>query len=346
MADYHLSVKVISRSDGRTATAAAAYRAADKILELETGQIHDYTRKEGVVLAKLILPENAPKWAHDREQLWNAAEASERRKNSTVAREFEIGLPAELSPFDREKLALDFAKEIMERHGVAVDCCIHKPNKGGDQRNHHAHILTSTRRLTPDGFGEKSRELDVKTSGEVEYWRKRYATLQNERLLENGIDKTVSHLSLKAQGLEREPTMHRGPAATGYERRTGDKSRITLDYEQRSKEWEIARDTANELIRLELENETQQKYLQTLNNERASELEWLHEQKMFKQEEFEHKQQEQERLAEEERKWRFAVEKWGWQEGERERWDKKHGIEHVPTELSKTPLKSNDPSPF
>ena len=94
MADYHLSVKTVSRSDGRSATAAAAYRSGAQIVDERTGEVHDYRRKSGVVSATLFVPEDAPEWAADRESIWNAAEASEKRKNSTVAREFEVALPA------------------------------------------------------------------------------------------------------------------------------------------------------------------------------------------------------------------------------------------------------------
>ena len=177
MAIYHLSVKTISRSAGRSATAAAAYRAGVEITDKRTGEIHDYRRKGGVESAAVILPDNAPDWAHDRAQLWNAAEQAEKRKNSTVAREFEIALPAELSPAERELLAHDFTRELVARHGVAADVAIHAPGKEGDNRNHHAHILLTTRRLGPDGFGEKTRELDDQKTGKVlvTEWRQRFA---------------------------------------------------------------------------------------------------------------------------------------------------------------------------
>ena len=226
MAIYHLSVKTISRSAGRSATAAAAYRAGVEITDERTGEIHDYTRKGGVESAALILPDNAPEWARDRAQLWNAAEQAEKRKNSTVAREFEIALPAELSPADREKLAHDFARELVKRHGCAADVAIHAPGKEGDNRNHHAHILLSTRRLEADGFTEKTRELDDQKTGKVivTEWRERFATLQNERLREAGHSVQVDHRSLEAQGIEREATRHLGPTATAIERRTGQPS--------------------------------------------------------------------------------------------------------------------------
>ena len=233
MAIFHLSVKTVSRSAGRSATAAAAYRAGVKITDERTGEIHDYTRKGGVESAAVILPDNAPEWAADRAALWNAAEQAETRKNSTVAREFEIALPEELSPAERQRLARDLAREIVERHGCAADVAIHAPGKEGDNRNHHAHILLSTRRLGPEGFTEKTRELDDQKTGPqiVTQWRERFASLQNERLREAGIEARVDHRTLEAQGIDREPTRHLGPAATGYERRTGEPSRKRLDFE-------------------------------------------------------------------------------------------------------------------
>ena len=173
MASFHLAVKTIGRSAGRSATAAAAYRAGVEITDERTGLVHDYTRKQGVEHSALVVPADAPAWANDRAALWNAAEQAETRKNSTVAREYEIALPAELSAEARRELALGLAREISERHGVAVDVAIHAPGREGDQRNHHAHLLTTTRRIGPEGLGEKTRELDQKTSGEVERWRGR-----------------------------------------------------------------------------------------------------------------------------------------------------------------------------
>ncbi|CQR42212.1 Mobilization protein MobL [Thiomonas sp. CB3] len=234
MAIYHLSVKTISRSAGRSATAAAAYRAGVDITDARTGELHDYRRKGGVESAELVLPVGAPAWAADRAALWNAAEQAETRKNSTVAREFEIALPDALSPPERARLARDFARQIVERHGCAADVALHAPGREGDHRNHHAHILLTTRRLGPDGFTEKTRELDDKATGSklVTAWRERFAQLQNARLHENGIEARVDHRSLAAQGTEREATRHLGPAASGYERRTGEPSAKRLHFEQ------------------------------------------------------------------------------------------------------------------
>ena len=219
MATYHLSAKTISRSHGRCATAAAAYRSGVRITDERTGVIHDYQRRTGVEATFLLLPASAPDWGRDRARLWNAAELAETRKNSTVAREFEIALPAELDAEQRQRLAADFARELVARHGCAADVAIHRPGRAGDSRNHHAHILLTTRRLTAAGFTEKTRELDDLKSGEIGRWRARFAEVQNARLREAGVEARVDHRSLEAQAIDREATIHLGPAATALERR-------------------------------------------------------------------------------------------------------------------------------
>lgn len=219
MASFHLAVKTVSRSAGRSATAAAAYRAGVEIADERTGIVHDYTRKQGIEHREIVAPADAPEWVRDRSALWNAAERAETRKNSTVAREYEIALPAELSADERRTLTLDLAREISARHGVAVDVAIHAPGREGDQRNHHAHLLTTTRRIGAEGLGEKSRELDQKTSGEVERWRGRWAEMQNAALERAQVAERVDHRSHQRQGIEQEATVHMGPGVAAMERR-------------------------------------------------------------------------------------------------------------------------------
>lgn len=216
MAIYHCSVKTFSRSKGQSAPAAAAYRAGVCLSDMRTGEVHDYTRKGGVEHTELVLPKGV---TIDREQLWNAAEAAENRKNSTVAREYEVALPEELNADQRKELAQEFARHLAERYGVAADVAIHAPGKDGDHRNHHAHILTTTRQVTPEGFGAKTRALDDKKTGEVEHIRATWATLTNQALERAGHQESVSHKSLEAQGINREATTHLGPVATAMERR-------------------------------------------------------------------------------------------------------------------------------
>lgn len=220
MAIYHFSMKTISRSAGRTATAAAAYRAGAAITDRNTGEVHNYVYKKGVSGKGIVLPKGSPKWAFRREELWNEAEAAEKRKNSTVAREIVVALPAELDGHTRARLVRGFVEKLVIRHKCAVDYAIHEPNSKGDDRNHHAHLLMTTRRLTSDGFSEKTRELDDRKSGEVDYWRKEWALHVNRYLAAYKLPERISHLSLAEQGIEREPTKHKGVAATAIERRT------------------------------------------------------------------------------------------------------------------------------
>jgi hypothetical protein len=233
VAIYHLSVKPVSRGGGRSATAASAYRAAELVHDQTTGQTFDYSRKRGVEHAEIVLPAEAAKrdinWARDREALWNEAERAENRSNSRVAREYEIALPHELTQGQRLELVRGFAAEIADRHGVAVDFAIHAPHRAGDERNHHAHLLATTRVIEPGGLGEKAtiewsdtnrRKAELEPARkEIEAIRERWAVLANEKLLEHGIDARIDHRSLEAQGIEREPTTHLGPAVSGMERR-------------------------------------------------------------------------------------------------------------------------------
>ena len=251
MAIFHLSVKTISRSAGRSATAAAAYRAGEKILDHQTGEVFDYQRKADVESSEIFLPTGAPSWANEREKLWNAAEQSETRKNSTVAREFEVALPAELTLEERQALAHDFTRALVAKYGFAADCAIHSPHSkenqnprkdqalvNGDSRNHHAHILCSTRKLEAEGFTAKTRTLDDRASGaeQVVECRALFAQMTNAALEKAGHSTRVDHRTLVAQGIEdREASIHLGPTATAIERR-GEVSEKTEHHQARQRE--------------------------------------------------------------------------------------------------------------
>ena len=235
MASYHLSVKTIKRSAGRSATAAAAYRSASVIACDREGRMHDYTAKRGVEACFILAPDDAPSWAQDRAALWNAAEARETRSNSVTAREWELALPSEISDAARIDIARAFAAQLVERYGVAADVAIHAPHREGDQRNHHAHILTTTRVLSAEGLTDKTRILDAASTGgpEIEAMRGVWAELQNHALEQAGQEERVDHRSLevqreealslgdtvKAEELDREPELKLGPAANAIERR-------------------------------------------------------------------------------------------------------------------------------
>ena len=169
-------VQRFSRSNGRSATAAAAYRACDRIECEREGRVHDYRAKGGLEATGIVIPDDAPVWAHDRSRLWNAVEHRERngsrganagawKTEAMVAREVLFGFPDELSAAGRVALADRIARHLVEAHGVAVDWAIHAPGKLGDQRNHHCHMMFTTRRLTGDGLGAKTREWNTREGG-------------------------------------------------------------------------------------------------------------------------------------------------------------------------------------
>ena len=226
MASYHCSVKPVSRASGRSGTAAAAYRAGVSLKDDRTGEVHDYTRKQGVEHTELAFPHGVNM---SREELWNAAEGAEKRKDARIAREFELALPAELSKEQRRELATDFAKSLVDRYGVAADIAMHEPSRKGDQRNYHAHILITTRKITAQGMGEKTdlerEDKALRAMGrpsgreQIEILRADWAIMCNAALERAGHEARVSHKSLEAQGINRAPSVHLGPTATAMERR-------------------------------------------------------------------------------------------------------------------------------
>ncbi|WP_413675663.1 MobQ family relaxase (plasmid) [Massilia cellulosiltytica] len=275
MAIYHLSAKIISRKAGRSSTAAAAYRACEQILDRRTGEVHDFTRKRGLQSADLVMPSGST-WQPARAELWNAVEAKNKRADAQVAREFLVALPDELDAGQRRRLAVDFAQELADRYGIAADVAIHAPDQAGDNRNHHAHILTTTNRIEGEGLGNKVRELDlvahnmgggVGKANEIDRIRTRWAELTNERLRELGHDARIDHRTLEAQGIERIPTQHLGPTVTAIERRTGQPSHKRRDFEQQAAERLAAAKMAGELER---QNQTANRSILDLSGDLAA----------------------------------------------------------------------------
>lgn len=205
MAIYHLSVKNISRGDDdRSAVACAAYRAGARLWNAFENAFSDFSARGGVAHAEIVAPEGAALWAHDREQLWNRAEAAEKRKDARLAKEIEIALPRELPRADQVRLIRTFAAKLTAM-GLVVDFSIHDDEDG----NPHVHMMVTTRPLSGDGFGPKDRKLDSKAF--VLWARKGWEELTNAALGAAGQRVRVDSRSLKAQGITREPTKHRGP---------------------------------------------------------------------------------------------------------------------------------------
>jgi len=219
MAIAHCSVKTVSRSSGRSATAAAAYRTAEQVTDQRTGEVHDYRRRSGVEHVSMHLPAGVP--ALTTCELWSVAELAEKRKNSTVAREVEVALPHELNQPERLALAKQITERLVERYQVAAQVAVHAPDKASDQRNHHAHILCTTRVMGVDGqLGAKTRILDDMKTGpaEVLWIRGMVETETNDALAKAGVEARIDMRSLAAQGIVREATTHEGPRVTQIRR--------------------------------------------------------------------------------------------------------------------------------
>ena len=174
------SLQTISRSAGRSAVAAAAYRACVKLIDQTTGLIHDYTRKKGHVETLLI-------GADDISELWNKAEAAENRKNSTVARELMLPLPDEWTNDERRECVRDIAQHLRDTYGVAAAGSIHAANR--HDRNGHCHLMFTTRVVDDDGnFGKKTRILDDMKTGEVKRLREAICKIINDHAEKLGSD--------------------------------------------------------------------------------------------------------------------------------------------------------------
>ena len=200
MAIYHLRASMISRSAGRSATGAAAYRSGELIHDARTGLDFDYRARSGVEHVEILAPAHAPDWVHDRSELWNRVEAAETRKNSQLAREVRVALPAELSHEARVELVRDFCQRAFVDRGMVADIALHAPGREGDERNHHAHILLTTREIGPEGFTTKNRDWNAKEL--LEGWREAWARDTNRALERCGAHERVDQRTLEAQRVE------------------------------------------------------------------------------------------------------------------------------------------------
>jgi hypothetical protein len=216
VAIFHCGVSVIGRKAGRGAIASAAYRAGQKLQDERTGKIYDYSRRKGVVYTNIVAPQNAPDWVSDRAKLWNAVEASEKRKDSQVAREIMLALPAELDSSQRIKLIRRYIFEQFTKAGMIADFAIHAPSRQGDERNYHVHIMLTTRTITSAGFGGKARQWNAKSC--IYQWRQAWERHANQALEAAGFDCRIDGRSHASRGLDLEPRLHLGHQETALER--------------------------------------------------------------------------------------------------------------------------------
>lgn len=221
MAVYFLRSQHISRGKGSKVTRAAAYRAGERILDERTREVYDHSDRCDVAYKEVVLPTDLidhPEmaWTQDRSILWNAAEFSGLRCNSRLARELLVLLPPEITADQRTALVRSFATDLADRYRTAVDVCIHAPRPTADRRNYHAHLLMTTREVTPEGLGRRTslevsgrqrRLLGIQGSSLDEYLalREGWALHVNQALEHAGLSERVDHRSFERQGLDRVP---------------------------------------------------------------------------------------------------------------------------------------------
>jgi len=227
MAIYHFTAKIISRSQGRSAVAAAAYRSGSELHDQRQGQTFDYSDKPHVVHSEILLPAGAPEWMADRTQLWNAVELGEKRKDSQVAREIEFAIPQELSQQEGIALAREFVQREFVARGMVADLNVH-----WEEANPHAHVMLTLREVNEQGFGRKVTEWNRVEL--LKGWREHWADLANKHLHRAGYDMRVDHRSYQEQGVVLEPTSHLGKAV--------DEMRQRGAYTERAQRLEEVRD--------------------------------------------------------------------------------------------------------
>lgn len=239
MAIYHFSVQVISRAAGRSAVAAAAYRAGERLHDERLDRDHDFRAKSGVEHSEIMLPEGAPERFDDRATLWNEVEATEKRKDAQLAREVEFSIPREMDKAQGIELARDFVQAEFVARGMIADLNVHWDIGADGLAKPHAHVMLTMREVNEQGFGAKER--DWNRTELVEQWRERWAEHVNARLAELDIDARIDHRSYEAQGIDLEPQDKIGPAAS----RMGERG---LESERIEQHREIAQRNGDKII--------------------------------------------------------------------------------------------------
>ena len=200
MAIEFARMTIHSRRNGHSAIAGIAYRTGQRLLDERTGETFDYSHREAVAHSEILLPEGANKKYLDRALLWNAVEAAEdtfntRRSQAQIAKDLVLALPKELPIEAHKHLIRKFANEHFVSKGVVVDYSIHYD----DEKNPHAHLYITTRRLLPEGFDKyKARDLNPTFAtnrkdgrgfvSENSWWNKHWRECQNHYFQKRQLD--------------------------------------------------------------------------------------------------------------------------------------------------------------
>ena len=215
-----LGATIVTRGKGHSAVSKAAYIARCSLENERLGTRDDYSRKGAECLfSGVYAPKNAPEWTRDREQLWNHVEAFEKRKDSQLARELLIDLAHELTPEQNRYVLQDFIRENFTRKGLVADAAIHAPHQHSDERNIHAHVMVVLRPLDGTEFvAAKPRQTEAENVAELNGWKRAFEKRMNKELEKHGFEPRWDMRSNAERGLDREPEVHLGKAASALER--------------------------------------------------------------------------------------------------------------------------------
>lgn len=232
MAIYSLHCSIISRGKGGSITRTGAYNNRIRLKEAHTGKTYNYSARKDILAKGLLLPENAPQRLHDFQVLFEELDAAEKRKDAQLARDIIIALPNELSLKDQIALVEEFCRDNFVNEGYAVNYAIHRGSFEKERSpkdilpaqerkdNPHAHLIIPFRKVGEDGFSRtklESRTRDPKQ--QLVSLRKSWADIQNRAFEHLRLPVRVSHLSLKEQGIDRQPALHMGAVAMAQERK-------------------------------------------------------------------------------------------------------------------------------
>ena len=222
LASYHLSVHPnVSRGKGQSLVRTAAYNDRARLVDERTGEVWDYRHLGTALASGMYPPKDAPEWARDLGQLVNEVERFEKRSDAQLAMNLDIAVPHEQTLEQNRRLMQDFVREQFQRKGYAAHFAIHPPDRDGDDRNIHAHVLVTLRKIDEHGFARTKAEQQERYRNRGEYvegLRDAWEKLANRHLERNGYDARIDRRSLEDRGIEREPEQHRGPAVTAMER--------------------------------------------------------------------------------------------------------------------------------
>jgi hypothetical protein len=181
---------------------------------------------------------NMPAWAReDTAEFWRASDEYERANGNTY-REYEFALPRELSQGARIALVQRFAEQELGATRP-YQWAIHLCTASDGREQPHVHLMFSDRQHDgiergPEQFFKRYNAKNPERGGARKFSygadkaeaartyegiRERWAKVQNLALEQAGVEARVDHRSLAAQGIHREPEVHRGPAVSGIETR-------------------------------------------------------------------------------------------------------------------------------